>query len=517
MLAIIGCALVLLVLIVSGCVCAVRSRPARSTRAGLLTAAGLLLLLGVAGWLRFSVVSAHHVMYTDEPWYLGVAAKISQAERPELCQQTWDGRVCEDFHKAPGWPTMLAGSFLVAGRSMAAAFGTTRLLGVLTVLLVAFAARLLGCRWRHVLLAAALAVAFPAHLAWSATAETSVPAAACLLAGLCGCLMFIKTGATWAGLLAISGLSMAAAIRPELLAAALAAGVIIFVARRPGWKAILVAGAGLMVAVLSGVPMWTLNREIYGGLFLSPAYLPGNLGVWLNSPGFWAADLFILGAGLAGAVACLIRSRRRAAIAAVLAAALASLLVVLFFERFQERMLIAPLAALLPFGACAPDLIPAGRRGWSRRLPAVAGACLLGCALWLFWPGVERARRPAETQLLETRLAESLSEAQLPADSLVLAEHPSVLALASGFETMASRAALAGGPRRLAEEVGRRPVFLLRDMYCEPGFEGNQGVAACRRVLEEFELRPVLRVELHRRSYGLFRLANRQDAPGGIS
>jgi len=99
-----------------------------------------------------------------------------------------------------------------------------------------------------------------------------------------------------------------------------------------------------------------------------------------------------------------------------------------------------------------------------------------------------------------------LTGVRLPSDALVLAEHPSVLALAGELDVMASGRALAAGPGRLIEEVRRRPVFLLRDMYCEPGFEGTQGIAACGRVLAGFELEPFMTIGLHERSYGLYRL-----------
>jgi len=103
-------------------------------------------------------------------------------------------------------------------------------------------------------------------------------------------------------------------------------------------------------------------------------------------------------------------------------------------------------------------------------------------------------------------MASSLESARLPPDALVLAEHPSVLALSGDLEVMATGYALAAGSGRLVETIRRRPVFLLRDMYCEPGFEGNDGIASCGRVLAGFELEPFMTIGLHERSYGLYRL-----------
>ncbi len=513
MFVVIGCALLLLGLVASGSVCAIRF--VRATAAGkssafglraLLVVVGLLAAVFVAGWLRFCLVPAHHVMYVDEPWYLEIAAKISVGERPELCRATWTGRECEAFPKSQGWPTLLAGAFLIGGRSETTAFTTTRLLGILTVLLAAAGARLLGGKTRHVLAAAALAAIFPSHVAWSATAETAVPAAACLLAGLCGSLLFTRCGGVCAGLLAISGLGLAAAIRPELLTAAILAGAVVFFIRRPGWKASLAAGAGLLVAVLAAVPMWSLNRGIYDGIFLTPTNLPRSLMVLMDSTSYGAADLFLLALGLTGAAAAFLKRGRRWTASVPLAAGVVSLLAVLMFELFQERMMIAPLAALLPFAGFSGDLIPVGHGSLWSKLPAIATGCLVGCALWLFYPGLERASRPPETQLLQTRMASSLESARLPPDALVLAEHPSVLALSGDLEVMATGYALAAGSGRLVETIRRRPVFLLRDMYCEPGFEGNDGIASCGRVLAGFELEPFMTIGLHERSYGLYRL-----------
>ncbi len=514
MVVVIGCALLLLGLIASGSVCAVRfvrsvahGKPSVFGPRAMLTAIGLLAILSVAVWLRFCLVPAHHVMYVDESWYLEIAGRLSAGESPELCRLTWSDRECRAFPKSPGWPTLLAGVFLIGERSETTAFTTTRLLGILTILLAAAGARLLGGGPRQVLAAAALAALFPPHVAWSATTETAVPAATCLLAGLCGGMLFIRRGGVCAGLLMISGLSLSAAIRPELLLAAISAVAATVFIRRPGWKAALAVCAGLLVAMLSAVPMWNLNRGIYGGVFFSPANLPRSLGVLINSPGYGAADLFLLGLGLAGAAALFLGRSERRTMSPPFTAGVISLLLVLMFELFQERMIIAPLIALLPLAGFSGDLISLKKGGLFGKLPALVTACLVGCALWLSWPNLELASRPPETQLLETRLASMLAGARLPPDALVLAEHPSILAL-SKLEVMATGQAMAAGPERLVETIRHRPVFLLRDMYCEPGFEGNDGIVFCGRVLDGFELEAFVTTTLHERVYGLYRLAN---------
>jgi hypothetical protein len=71
---------------------------------------------------------------------------------------------------------------------------------------------------------------------------------------------------------------------------------------------------------------------------------------------------------------------------------------------------------------------------------------------------------------------------------------------------MASDRALAGD---LVELLGRRPVYFLKDMYCEEGFEGADKPIVCGQIIKEFDLQPEVEVEAPGRVYGLYRLSGR--------
>jgi hypothetical protein len=95
----------------------------------------------------------------------------------------------------------------------------------------------------------------------------------------------------------------------------------------------------------------------------------------------------------------------------------------------------------------------------------------------------------------------------LPDDALVLAEWPTIVRAGADIPTMATRHALA----QLDALVAQRPVFLLCDMFCEPGFAGAAGISACQQVLERFALDEVTATALDRRRYGLYRIRGRRE------
>jgi hypothetical protein len=174
-------------------------------------------------------------------------------------------------------------------------------------------------------------------------------------------------------------------------------------------------------------------------------------------------------------------------------AAFLCILTLLAFERFAERMLIAPAAVLIPLSVFAGD--------WKKRqLPWVAGILVIGLSV----PGLGTAARPSDTQVLQTRLTTAVAGHTLEDDALIIAEYPAVLM--SRHPAMATDRALAGDLKGL---IDRRPLYFLKDMYCEEGFQGADKPIACGRMFEDFELSPVLVVEAPGRAYGLYRLSAR--------
>lgn len=487
----VGIALLLLLTLVCGGICLVRALPKEMPRIAVV--AGFLVVLGVGAWLRLGLVPAHHVMYLDEPWYQEAAESLLEKGRMELCEETYQGEVCKPYPKSPGWPVMLSGVFLFTGASDRAAIGFCAFLGILSILLAAACARLVGGGWLHSLSAALVLAVFPSHVSWSATAETSIPATAALLAGLCGVLLFMRSYRLEAALLALGGLTLCATIRPELLVAMVPAGVqMVLLKKRIGYVGAGLLLAGVVFAILSMVSMWELNEEIYGGAFFFVGNIFKSPAALFAVPGFGVVYLLVFVLGTAGAAALFLRERSLPAVL-LFGSALLCIVVLLAFERFAERMMIAPAAVLIPLACFAGD--------WSkRRVPWIVGILAVGVSI----PGLNTAARPSDTQVLETRLSEAVADRSLPEDALIIAEYPAVLT--SDHKVMATDRALAGN---LAELIGRRPVYFLKDMYCEEGFEGADKPIVCGRIVKEFDLQPEVEVEAPGRVYGLYRLLGR--------
>lgn len=456
---------------------------------------GFIVVLGVGAWLRIFVVPAHHVMYLDEPWYQEAAKSLIEKGHMELCEETFSGEACTPYPKAPGWPVMLAAAFLFTGASDTAAIGFCAFLGILTIMLAAACARLSGGGWIHALAAAAILSTFPSHVSWSATAETSVPAAAALLAGLCGVLLFLRNSRLEAALLAMGGLTLSATVRPELLVAAVPAIVLMMlVGRRKGYLGASLLGVGVLFAIFSAVSMWELNREIYGGSFFSLANIFTSPAALFEVPWLGAVYMLLFVLGLAGAVALFVRDRGRPAVL-LFGAAFLCVITLFAFERFAERMMIAPAAVLVPLAGFTGE--------WKKWFVPWIPGVLVVVMVCVSIPGLRTAARPSDTQVLETRLTEAVAGYRLEKDALVLAEYPAVLTATSDHKVMATDRALSGDLTGVAR---RRPVYFLRDMYCEEGFQGADKPISCGRMLEEFDLRPELEVSAPGRVYGLYRL-----------
>jgi hypothetical protein len=482
----VGIALLVLLTLVCGGICLVRALPKGKPRVLILL--GFVAVLGAGGWLRLWLVPAHHVMYLDEPWYQEAAGSLLEKGRMELCEETWSGEVCKPYPKAPGWPVMLASVFLFSGVSDMAAIRLCAFLGILSILLAAACARLAGGGWLHSLSAAAMLAAFPSHVSWSATAETSVPATAALLAGVCGVLLFLRNHRLEAALLTLGGLTLCATIRPELLVAMVPAGVqMVIMKKRMGYIAAGLLGIGLLFAIFSMVSMWELNEEIYGGAFFSPGNILESPAALFEVPGFGMVYLLIFVLGAVG-----IAAKRSLAAILLFGTAFVCIFVLLAFERFAERMMIAPAALLIPLACFAGDW-------WKWRVPWITGILVICVSI----PGINTASRPSDTQILETWLSQAVAGQTLEEDALIIAEYPAVLM--SRHKVMATDRALAGDLKGLIE---KRPVYFLRDMYCEEGFQGADKPIVCGRILGDFELRPEVEVRAPGRVYGLYRLGD---------
>jgi hypothetical protein len=488
----------------------------RGARLQLIAAAlALGIVVGAGALLRCTLIPAHHAMYVDEPWYAEAACNLVRLGRPVLCEATWSGIDCRPYGKGLGWPVLLAASARTFGCHTSNGIVINRVLGSMTVFLVALAVRCAGGRWPQALLAAALLAIHPGHVAWSSTGETNVPAAALFLAGLCGALLYLRAGRASGATLAVSGLGLATAIRPELGLPGIVAGAVVARAASAASRSRALAGGAMVavcgVALASGFGLWRMNESISGGAFLSLGNLVRNAASLLQ-PSALLVHAVVPVSAACGALAIL-RSESRV-VWLLACAGIVAALAVLSYERFDERMLLSATVALLPLSGFSLNRATArGERragGTIRRI--VAAGAIAAAATWAAALRSEGA--PPETQLLETRIAARAAAAPLDPNALLIAAQPTVLAAAGTTPAMSIETALRDRSGLEHAIESGRPVYFLCDMYCEADFHGSTGVTPCSPFLDGFELAPVVEEALHVRTYGLYRVTG-VAKPGG--
>ena len=476
----------------------------RTAVVGLLAAA-----VSAAAILRFAVVPPHHAMYVDEPWYAETACHLVRVGQLAVCEETWSGTTCTPYGKAWGWPVLLSPLVAVWGCATTLGIWLNRVLGVGTVLLVAVATRCAGGGWGQGAVAAAILAIHPVHVAWSATGETNVAAAAAELAGLCGALLYARRGRLFWATLAAAILALSTAIRPESLLPAVACAVALALVADAAPRQRRLVGAAIAaasIAVAAGsVSLWRMNADLSDGTFFSPRNVVTNTVGLFEVPGPPVNSAVALLA-LAGAVVA-VRSGQRRAAWVLLAPAVAGAVIALAYDRFHERMLLGATAAALPLVGFL--VAPVATQ---RLRVAAAGAGLL--ALAVLWSGpLVQASRPPETQWLETRIAARVGAAALEPGALVVAEQPTVLRAAGVERVMASARAVEDETRLLQRIAEGRAVHFLCDMYCEPGFQGASGPSSCGTMLRRFAMTPVIEEAVPGRRYILYRLTG-PAAPG---
>lgn len=461
-----------------------------------LGVSALALLFIGALWVRLWLLTPHHLMYVDEPWYLEAARNLVARHGLVLCEETRSGLECRPYEKAVGWPVLLAGVFALSGPSAAAAFVTSAVLGALCVPLVAIAVLLGRGTWYHAALAGVVLAAHPLHALWSVTAETNAAATAFMLAGLVGAVVFVRDPGWASALLSGGGFGSAAAMRPELSLAAIPALVWIATTRRGDLSQRLTIAGAAAIGMLSVPLTWGLYVSNSGGPFLAIDNIRANCVQIVSDPKGGHLTLAIVLAACVGAAATVRRGAHDVAAFLGGAAALIALAVLAYDPRiFYARNLLGATVALVPLAALALPL------RWPALGCSVAGAAAVFLAS-SSWPAVSSL---TETQQLENALPARIAALTLPADALVLAEWPTIVRASADIPTMATSRALG----QLEEILSQRPVFLFCDMFCEPSFSGS-GESACRQVLDRFALDEVTAAELHGRRYGLYRIRQRR-------
>ena len=476
-----------------------------------------LVLFCLAAWIRLRLLVPHHIMYVDEPWYEEAARNLLRRGALVLCVQGRSGLECHSYSKLPGWPVLLAGVFAITGASDHVAFAVAGVLGALCAPVAGCVALVAGGRWYHGLFAGLIVAIHPLHALWSATSETNAPATLFLLVGLTGALLYLRD-LRWSSLaMAIGGLGFAANMRAELVLAfaPLVAWACWDGLRQPRTRGphalVVVAGAGLGAV---SIPLgWRLETSISGESFFSASYIPGNFTSVISDPIGGRFTLIILVLACVGLISGILRSEVRAATTLAGSAVLVGLAVLACDPRmyiFSTRSFLEASVAAAPLAALATP-----RRRVSGPLWSAVVAVVFVLTARVSWPAVIRV---PETQALESVLPATVAGAALPADALVLAEWPTVLRATLDTQVMPTSQGLEGGFAALSARALSGPVYLLCDMYCEPGFQGASGPSACRQVLDHFVLEEVVSTDLHSRRYGVYRLRGlSQGAPPPIS
>jgi len=484
-------------------------RPRPRGIGALADAAAFTAVIAAAIGLRVFLIPPHHAMYVDEPWYAEAACNLAHVGRLELCEETWSGRTCEPYAKGSGWPTLLSPWLAMLGCSSVIGIQISRLLGVATVMLVALATRCAGGTWRQGIFAAALLALHPVHVVWSSTAETNVAHAAVWLAGLCGALWYLRSARLCAAALATAALALATTIRAESFASVVVVAASLFflapTARRRRLPVALTIVLGSALALMEVLPLWAMNAETSNGAFFELGNILTNLRRLHGDGTLHVHGLVALLAAAGSLVWAAARTPRL--VVMLLITAMTAALVALAYDRFHERMLLAATVTALPLCGFLLAWMPTGAHPKRARALAVgAWMALMALPLLQWRAALEAAATPAETQVLETRLAARVGQESLPADSLVIAGQPTVLGAVGVRHVMATRHALEDQAQLLRRIAAGSPVYFLCDMYCEDDLAAAASAPSCKRILQELSLEPVLEETLNRRSYVLYRL-----------
>lgn len=200
--------------------------------------AALIFLLALV--LRMVIPLRGHILYLDEAWYMEAAKNMLQTGSQG------------HYPKPIGWPFLLAVSFAVFGVNNLVAIYTSIFIGALTTVGIFLMAFIITQRKDMGLIAALLFSFFPAHIRWSASAETNV--ASLFFTVLTVFFFFLyyrapKRSLLW---LALSALAFTVQIRSEnyMLPVLFLAGCFIF-GCRPFKKADLTL---ILVSVLLFMP-----------------------------------------------------------------------------------------------------------------------------------------------------------------------------------------------------------------------------------------------------------------------
>ena len=163
----------------------------------------LVLIFMMALLIRIFIPPHQHIMYIDEAWYMEAAKNMLQTGSQNY------------YIRSIGWPFILTIAFGIFGISNWVALYASTVLGALTIFNVFLLTFIITKHKSASLISALLFSFFPAHIRWSASAESIVPSLFFITLTLFFCFLYYTNKTK--SLLWLSLISMAFAIqfRPE--------------------------------------------------------------------------------------------------------------------------------------------------------------------------------------------------------------------------------------------------------------------------------------------------------------
>jgi len=163
----------------------------------------LILLFLMSLMIRLFIPSHHHVMYIDEPWYMEAGKNMLLTGNQGV------------YPKSIGWSFILSIVFAIFGINNWVAINTSIVLGALSTLTIFFMAFIITRKKTISLIASLIFSLFPAHIRWSATAETNVASLFFISLTIFFCFLYYrnkKISSLWLSLVALAFTSQ---FRPE--------------------------------------------------------------------------------------------------------------------------------------------------------------------------------------------------------------------------------------------------------------------------------------------------------------
>ncbi|MEW5944707.1 MAG: hypothetical protein AB1742_00775 [bacterium] len=487
----------------------------------------LVLVFVSALMLRLFIPWHHHVVYVDEAWYMEAAKNILRSMS------------AGDYPKEIGWPFILSMVFGVFGVAGSTAIYATVVIGALTSVSVFLLAYVFTGKKEPALAASLLFSLFPAHIRYSACAESNAASLffVTLTLTFCGLYYREKTNAMiW---LAAAALGFTAQIRPENYAfpALFLAGCAVYSGGNMKAKMLsLKFLAPLVVAALLSLPnlLQVLDFKLSVNWIESDTFGKMTGSNWsfsnfVNNSAVYGVNLFngrfqpvfVAAAAAVGAVRAAAKRRRDFLFLALWFCLMWTACFTSWFQTLagRERFYTSfyPITAIFAaWGIEAAARGIAAAAGKSRLEPA-AFALLTALAVAAFIPyaGGIKPSNPAmhmdNARRLETKIPET-AERDLPADCIIVAVRPVILRATTDLKVVDARDFLRDGDFRDGLFEAGGCLLFFQDMTCMPQSPARRD---CAETMNAFRLTPYRSYREKDVEFGFLRMSGETGAPGG--